>query len=556
MILVCVHEHPLPNDSGQYMNFVALLGSYGYAPRLSRCLLALTALFFVVCGTAFLPQHALATTASKKPIAQAALAVGDVHRITSTGQQQALKNSAPIFEGDRLVTGPDGMVILVFIDQARVSVRADSELVLTRYQVGSAGNSSKGGHSQPDSVAIQIDLIRGAMRQISGEALKAQPGRYRLNTPVASIGVRGTDFLAKTSSQAVETFIQEGSIVLLPLNNGCGLASDTRSCRVIDTLMASDAMRYLRMTVGGEVERRGVGVQELEQVFGIRLSRRLHNDKLEPSNGSAANASLTAPETVPASDAPSADSETSVKTAAAPSPNAPSAMAATLPNPSQSPSVGRAEAPLDAERMAAEASIRNLIESIPVTPAEPSSPAASAEPPSLPAEFAALPTQMVWGRFSFSPNLPVSLPLPYAEASVGRNVTVGDLFRYTLWRGGEEGLNSELRGRVDFKVSAIEAYLEPISGPASPAVVHAAKLGIDFDAARFESSFRVSHPTTGQQAINAAGSLRSDGLFSDVTTGQRVAGAVNSDGQEAGVFFSKDVSEGSLRGLSLWRAGQ
>ena len=509
------------------MNFAAPLGSYGYVPQFSLRLLALLALFFV-WGAAFLPQHALATTASKKPIAQAALAVGDVHRITSTGQRQALKNSAPIFEGDRLVTGPDGMVILVFIDQARVSVRADSELVLTRYQVGSAGNSSKGDHSQPDSVAIQIDLIRGAIRQISGEALKAQPGRYRLNTPVASIGVRGTDFLAKTSSQAVETFIQEGSIVLLPLNNGCGLASDTGSCRVIDTLMASDAMRYLRMTVGGEVERRGVGVQELEQVFGIRLSRRLQGDKPEPSNGSAATASVTVPETTLVPDAPSAEQQLSAKTATAPGPSESSAKAATLPSTAQSP-VMRAEAPLNAERLAAEVSIRNFIESIPadasqpvnpVVPAEPPTlssqpvdPVVPAEPSSLPAEFAPLPTQLVWGRFSFSPALPVSLPLPFAEASAGRNVTVGDFAGYALWREGEELLSPQLRGRVNFQVSAIEAYFEPTSGPASPAVVNAAKLGIDFDAARFESSFRVGHPTTGQQAIDATGSLRPNGLF-------------------------------------------
>jgi hypothetical protein len=213
---------------------------------------------------------------------------------------------------------------------------------------------------------------------------------------------------------------------------------------------------------------------------------------------------------------------------------------------------------VDSERLAAESSIRNVLESIPgqLTESSLPEPTPLPEPSGLPAVLAPLPTQLVWGRFSFSPSLPVSLPLSFANASQGRDVTVGDFSRYALWREGEQTLEPQLKGRVDFQVSAVEAYLEPRVGPPSVANVEAARLGIDFDAARFEAAFRVNHPVAGRHRVEASGSVRPDGLFAASEPGQRVAGAVTANGQEAGVFFSKDISDGSLRGLSLWRAGQ
>ena len=59
-------------------------------------------------------------------IARVALSVGDAKRINAAGQTDQLRLGSTLADGDRVVTGKDAVVILVFIDQGRVSLRADT----------------------------------------------------------------------------------------------------------------------------------------------------------------------------------------------------------------------------------------------------------------------------------------------------------------------------------------------------------------------------------------------------------------------------------------------
>src|SRR5690606_40688035 len=42
-----------------------------------------------------------------------------------------------------------------------------------------------------------FSLVRGALRTISGAIGKRQPDDYRMSTPTASIGIRGTEFVVE-----------------------------------------------------------------------------------------------------------------------------------------------------------------------------------------------------------------------------------------------------------------------------------------------------------------------------------------------------------------------
>lgn len=196
-----------------------------------------------------------ALRAESGAVARVALSVGEASRINAAGRVDPLRLGTALAAGDRIITGKDAIAILVFSDQGRVSLRADTELVIHKYRIDPAGVETR----------LELELVRGAMRQISGDAARTQPDRYQLNTPVAAIGVRGTDFLAKVAGNAMETMVHEGMIVVTPAS--CAAAACARPI----TLSAADAGRFVRVLANGEIERRVVDADEVERLFGIRL---------------------------------------------------------------------------------------------------------------------------------------------------------------------------------------------------------------------------------------------------------------------------------------------
>jgi hypothetical protein len=235
--------------------------------------LLLTLVGVIVAAT----LHAVAwAQSSAVPVARVALAVGQAQRIDVRGQAQPIVLGSELAEQDRIVTGKDAMLMLVFSDHARVAVRPDTELVIRRYRIDPAGVDTR----------IHIDLIRGAMRQISGQGAQLQPERYRLNTPIAVIGVRGTDFLAKVGDSSVETYVHEGMIVVLPVSEAEGTVS------AMATLSASNAAQYLVVRPGGQIERRHVSPAEIEALFGIRVSVTGQPAAAEPSARAPQTAAL------------------------------------------------------------------------------------------------------------------------------------------------------------------------------------------------------------------------------------------------------------------------
>lgn len=478
--------------------------------------------------------------AKAEAVARIALTVGESRRVDASGHTELLRLGTVLSEGDRITTGKDSIAIIVFSDEGRVSLRADSELLIRRYRVDPSGAETQ----------LQFDLVRGAVRQISGQAARLQPERYRLNTPIAAIGVRGTDFFAKISSEAMETFVQEGMIVVLPNLAGCSTSVPTGGCNVpVAAVSASDAGQYLRMVPTGKIERRSVGSEELERLFGISVVKSsAGSDGASPggSGGPRANASRAGEGGAVgiAGDAwvnPALVAGNEHKVVVPP---VQPAIVPVTPSP-----------PVVVEV----ASVTPLAPPPPV----PSDPVIVVSPPqAAPAE---LPKQLVWGQFTNAEKVPLQLPVAFEVAATpGRHVTVaqyegkpgtGSLLgaQYALWRDGPgDGLlNPRLNGQVQFGMAAGEAYFQQ-GAENSIAKIQNASFGVDFDRARFDASLTLSHAQTGAVGLNVSGSVNDRGIFSGGSSSQRVAGALSLDGKEAGFLFSRTVDLGVFRGVTLW----
>ncbi len=454
----------------------------------------------------FLFAASALTTAWAIPaqIGRIALSVGDVKRVDARGHSTQLKVGSPITEGDRIITGGDAVTIIVFIDEGRISLRANSELLVRHYKVDPDGAQSR----------LDFDLVRGSVRQISGQAVKLQPDQYRLNTPIASIGVRGTDFLARATSAAVEAFIHEGTIVLLPATAACMGAAQTGACAPLASLAASDANRYLKMMADGAIERRSLGADDIDRLFGINLV------KATPPSAAPTLLASAAPGRATDHNA-GTDPQTAGKNTPASS--------------------------VESDKLGVSGGT-NLIDLV----ASAQRPAV--EPALVLQNTTDLSRQLVWGQFSAADKLPVSFLATYAEARQARMVTVGSLGEFALWRSGDTPtLAKGLAATVQFDIHSAQAYLQRDAGNL-PVAVSAPSLTVDFDRSRFDTSLTLTHALTGSVTLQASGKMNDEGMFVQAAAGQRVAGAVSLNGKEAGYWFTKDNAAGVFKGVTLWNA--
>ena len=99
-------------------------------------------------------------------------------------QTRALKRQSPVYRVDLVSTGPDSSSQLRMIDGGLLSLQPDTELAIKNYQFDQSGQNS-----------VDMTLLKGGLRTITG-TLPTNTKAYQLNTPVATIGVRGTHYEA------------------------------------------------------------------------------------------------------------------------------------------------------------------------------------------------------------------------------------------------------------------------------------------------------------------------------------------------------------------------
>lgn len=76
---------------------------------------------------------------------------------------------------------------LTFKDGSRISIGPNSRVQFTQFEFSPAEGK----------LAFLIDFFRGTMHYISGVIAKLSPDAVKVRTPVATVAVRGTRFLAK-----------------------------------------------------------------------------------------------------------------------------------------------------------------------------------------------------------------------------------------------------------------------------------------------------------------------------------------------------------------------
>lgn len=149
----------------------------------------------------------LAGTAQGEVAGSIVEAIGDARLV---GQPTRAGNAVKV--GDSLSTGSDGYLYLKTIDGGFLILRPGSHARLVAYHVDAA---------QPANTRIKIELQHGVARSISGDAVKNARENFRFNTPVAAIGVRGTDFTVFANDDTTRVIVVSGGVVVSGFGAGC-----------------------------------------------------------------------------------------------------------------------------------------------------------------------------------------------------------------------------------------------------------------------------------------------------------------------------------------------
>jgi len=437
----------------------------------------------IAISCAVVPYAGATESVNTESVGSVSLLIGEAWVVRPDGSQQALQRGAQVRVGDRIETSANGHVHMRFIDNAAVSVRPQSSLEVQAYHFDPL---------RPELNEVRLRVEKGTSRSISGAATDADKSRFRLNTPIAAIGVRGTDFIVQADALGVRATVSDGAIAVSALGAGCS-ANSLGPC---------------------------AGAQELSADMGRLMAEVRSNDQ---------SARL-----VPAVDLSVADAGSRRARG--------SETAAQTLNEARALGMAAADsAGLDAQYDNNRAAAELLTLATVQVPAN----------LNLPSDLAG---QLIWGRWAISADANEKLSVPFALARLGRHITVGDgqmgLFRADQSVPGQL-FSDSLQGTVEMKLVRASASYQ-IGGDVQTAGISASNLTIDFTRRTFATALNLFSASGVQGKLLAGGTIRADGLFTVRDSEQYVSGALSLDGKEAGYLFERSAGSGVFRGRTLW----
>jgi hypothetical protein len=150
---------------------------------------------------------------SSAPAARVDFAVGNVQAVGANGQSRNLAKGAQLEQGETIATN-NGRAQLRFTDGAYVSLQPESEFRIDQYRFdGKQDGNEKGFFS----------LVKGGLRTITGLVGRNNKNNYQINTSVATIGIRGTEYTIQYG-QSITGSVGEGEIEVC---NGAGCLNVT-----------------------------------------------------------------------------------------------------------------------------------------------------------------------------------------------------------------------------------------------------------------------------------------------------------------------------------------
>ena len=390
-----------------------------------------------------------------------------------------------IQEGDELVTGKDGYIYMKTIDDGLLIVRPSSRARIAAYHVD---------RENPSNTRVKLELLSGVARSVSGTAVKQARQNFRFNTPVAAIGVRGTDFTVFTDQETSNVTVLSGAIVVSGFGGTC-LPAGGGPCEhpASRELAAGQAGQMLQV-------RRGQAAPQLVTGSSVTPDSLASPRSDEPSGKSGGNASLSEPG-------------------------------------------------LDAQKAALLLEQTKGLHQTDVA----SPPVPPTVAPADPVVVVPAGPQISWGRWTAVLNQPANIDTGALVAAGGKRVATNSF--YTIVRGKGDW-EVPLQGGVGFVLRDGEAFvMDSATRAQSPANMQNGQLNFDFGKKTFDTSFDLK---TGSETfkLQSTGNVGSNGEFTGNSmlirpNNMAVSGQLGPD-SAAYIFNSRLDDKRTANGVTFW----
>ncbi len=144
-----------------------------------------------------------APAAAAQPIGHIDALDGSASAVRADGTRVSLEKGDPVFQGDVIETGGDASAVrLLFADKTVFALGPDARLALDEMVFDSASQEG----------SIQFSILKGVFIFASGQIAKTDNTDMTVTTPVATIGIRGTEVAGRVADGDSQFTIIDGAI--------------------------------------------------------------------------------------------------------------------------------------------------------------------------------------------------------------------------------------------------------------------------------------------------------------------------------------------------------
>jgi hypothetical protein len=149
-------------------------------------------------------QYAQAVpSAAAQPIGHVDALEGQATAVRTDGMRVSLEKGDPVFQGDVIETGGDASAVrLLFADKTMFALGPEARLALDELVFDSASQEG----------SAQFSILKGVFIFASGQIAKTDNTDMTVTTPVATIGIRGTEVAGRVADGDSQFTIIDGAI--------------------------------------------------------------------------------------------------------------------------------------------------------------------------------------------------------------------------------------------------------------------------------------------------------------------------------------------------------
>lgn len=143
------------------------------------------------------------------PVGTVLFVHGEVSIFSPTGEKRNANRGDAVFEGDRIVSSAASSMQIKMVDSGYLAIRPSTEIRIDKYRF-----------EQTQDDRAETSLLKGGLRSITGTIGKTRKESFKLRTPVATIGIRGTDLEVFYVPSGRDKLLAQGAY--LRINSGKG----------------------------------------------------------------------------------------------------------------------------------------------------------------------------------------------------------------------------------------------------------------------------------------------------------------------------------------------